>query len=116
MKRWNILKHDRESVAKLAAEINVSPIVSALLISRGYDSPEIATKFLKPSFDDLHEPNLLKDLEKASKPSKMARKFSFGAIMMLTEQPELSFYERLWKCSGQQPVFTSPIVLPKVTD
>jgi single-stranded-DNA-specific exonuclease len=67
MKRWNILKHDRESVAKLAAEINVSPIVAALLVSRGYDSPEIATKFLKPSFDDLHEPNLLKDLEKASK-------------------------------------------------
>lgn len=65
MKRWNIKKHDREKVAELARQINVSPIVAALLISRGYDSPETAQKFLNPQLSDLHDPFLLKDMRKA---------------------------------------------------
>lgn len=67
MKRWNIKKHDREQVARLAQTVNVSPLVAALLISRGYETPEKADKFLNPSFDDLHDPYLLKDMNKAVK-------------------------------------------------
>jgi single-stranded-DNA-specific exonuclease len=65
MKRWNIQKHDRESVAALSRAMKVSPLVAALLISRGFSDEEKAYKFLNPSYDDLHEPNLLKDMKKS---------------------------------------------------
>ncbi|MBS1797263.1 MAG: single-stranded-DNA-specific exonuclease RecJ [Acidobacteria bacterium] len=65
MKRWTIRKHDRDEVAKLSTELKVSPLIAALLIARGYETPEKAVKFLNPSYDDLHEPNLLRDLEKS---------------------------------------------------
>ncbi len=64
-KRWAIQKHDREQVIKLSQALKVSPLIAALLISRGFESPETAYKFLNPSYDDLHEPNLLKDMEKS---------------------------------------------------
>lgn len=66
-KRWTIRQHDYEAVKSLANEVKVSPIIAALLISRGYETAEKAEKFLNPSFADLHEPNLLKDMEKAVK-------------------------------------------------
>ena len=65
MKRWKVQKHNREEVAKLAKSINVPPVVAALLISRGYETPEKAEKFLHPSLADFHDPYLLKDIKLA---------------------------------------------------
>ena len=65
MKQWVIQKHDHARAAALAAELNVSPLVAALLIARGYDTGELAHKFLNPSYDDLHEPYLLKGMREA---------------------------------------------------
>jgi single-stranded-DNA-specific exonuclease len=65
MKRWNILKHDRNQIIPFAQGLKVSPLIAALLISRGFETQEKAAKFLKPSLDDLNEPTLLKDLEKS---------------------------------------------------
>jgi len=63
MKRWTIKKHDREAVNMLAEDLKVSPVVAALLISRGYETGEKAHRFLNPSLADLHEPNLLKGMK-----------------------------------------------------
>lgn len=49
----------------LAAELNVTPLVAALLIARGFDTKELATRFLNPSYDDLHEPFLLKGMRES---------------------------------------------------
>lgn len=65
MKRWNILKHDREQIIPLSQALKVSPLITALLISRGFETEEKARKFLNPSYEDLHEPNLLKDMAKS---------------------------------------------------
>ncbi len=65
MKRWTIKKHDRDEVIKLSNALKVSPLIAALLISRGYETEEKAHRFLNPSIADLHEPNLLKDMKKA---------------------------------------------------
>ncbi len=65
MKRWRIQKHDREEVIKLSEALKVSPLIAALLITRGYETEEKAHKFLNPSLDDLHEPNLLKGMKEA---------------------------------------------------
>src|SRR5262245_24342814 len=64
-KRWVIQKHDHSRAAALAAELNVSPLVAALLIARGYDTTETAQRFLNPSYDHLHEPYLLKGMREA---------------------------------------------------
>ncbi|MBC7899476.1 MAG: single-stranded-DNA-specific exonuclease RecJ [Saprospiraceae bacterium] len=64
-KRWVITKHDFESVKLLSEQLSVSPLVAALLISRGHRTKEKAEKFLNPNYADLHEPFLLKGMEEA---------------------------------------------------
>ncbi len=64
-KKWTIRKHDQAGVTRLAAELNVVPLVAALLIARGFDTPEKATEFLNPSPEHLHEPYLLKGMREA---------------------------------------------------
>lgn len=64
-KRWVIRKHDHAAVSVLAGELRIKPVVAALLIARGYDTPEKANRFLNPSIEHLHEPTLLKDLDTA---------------------------------------------------
>lgn len=64
-KRWIINKHNRETVAGLARELEIAPIVAALLISRGYANAADAHKFLNPSFEHLHDPYLLRGMKTA---------------------------------------------------
>lgn len=64
-KRWIIRKHDFDAVRSLAGQLNVSPLIAALLIARGHETEEKAQKFLKPQYTDLHEPFLLKGMKEA---------------------------------------------------
>lgn len=64
-KRWTIRKHDAAAVNKLARELNVRPLMAALLIARGHDTLEKALTFLNPSPEHLHEPFLLKGMREA---------------------------------------------------
>ena len=65
-KRWTIRKHDAAAVQRLATELQVKPLIAALLISRGHDSTEKAVQFLNPSPEHLHEPLLLKGMREAA--------------------------------------------------
>lgn len=64
-KRWKIRKHDADAVNRLASDLQVKPLVAALLIARGHGTPENAVEFLNPSLDHLHEPLLLKGIREA---------------------------------------------------
>lgn len=64
-KRWIVQKHDHAAAKELAARLSVQPLIAALLIARGFDTVEKATKFLNPSYEDLLEPFLLKGMEEA---------------------------------------------------
>lgn len=64
-KRWTIQKHDQEAVRKLASELNIRPLIAALLISRGHDTPQKALEFLNPSPEHLHEPFLMTGMREA---------------------------------------------------
>jgi single-stranded-DNA-specific exonuclease len=55
-KRWIVREHDAERAASLARVLGVSPILAALLITRGYDDEPAARGFLSPTYDQLHEP------------------------------------------------------------
>lgn len=58
-KRWIAREQDADRVASLARVLDVSPTVAALLLSRGCDNEQSARSFLKPSYDQLHDPYLM---------------------------------------------------------
>jgi len=62
---WHILKEDKKLQIALAKELNISPILSQLLINRGIRELTSARKFLKSDFKDLRDPYSFKDMEKA---------------------------------------------------
>jgi single-stranded-DNA-specific exonuclease len=66
IKRWDIKKHDRAAVNALADQLRVKPLIAALLISRGHDTAEKATRFLNPAYEHLHDPLLLKGMREAA--------------------------------------------------
>ena len=64
-KRWIVREQDTQSVASLARALAVSPTVAALLISRGCGDKQSARSFLKPSYDQLHDPYLMLGMSEA---------------------------------------------------
>ena len=65
-KRWVVKPQgDAEAVAALAAALKLSPVLANLLVQRGIDTVEKAEKFFKPTLADLHDPFLMKDMDKA---------------------------------------------------
>lgn len=64
--RWNIKpKPEPHLVSQLATELNVSKLIASLLVQRGISTFEQAKRFFRPSLNDLHDPYLMKDMDKA---------------------------------------------------
>ena len=64
--RWTLKpKPSEETVKHLAKAINVEDFVATLLVQRGINTFEEAKAFFRPSLDNLHDPYLMKDMEKA---------------------------------------------------
>ena len=64
--RWTLKpKPDPEVVTRLASQLGIEIPVASLLAQRGIENFEEAKKFFRPSLDDLHDPFLMKDMEKA---------------------------------------------------
>lgn len=65
-KRW-ILKNqgNEETIRLLMEEVNVSRTIANLLAQRGITTFDEAKAFFRPSLDSLHDPFLMKDMEKA---------------------------------------------------
>jgi single-stranded-DNA-specific exonuclease len=60
--KWDTLASDDAAAERLAAALNVAPIVARLLCQRGYSDPELAARFLNPSLEHLHDPMMLADM------------------------------------------------------
>ncbi|WP_103864387.1 single-stranded-DNA-specific exonuclease RecJ [Aquimarina sp. I32.4] len=64
--RWNL--QPIPNIAKtqqLAEALTVDTTIASLLIQRGIETFEQAKKFFRPSLDDLHDPFLMQDMDKA---------------------------------------------------
>ena len=64
--RWQAIdepKHDQ--VAKMQEELGVSFVVAAILVQRGVTDFETAKNFFRPNWAALHDPFLMKDMDKA---------------------------------------------------
>lgn len=64
--RWTLKPNpSQENVNRLAESLNVEQIVAKLLIQRGIETFEQAKQFFRPNLEDLHDPFLMKDMDKA---------------------------------------------------
>jgi single-stranded-DNA-specific exonuclease len=72
-KRW-LFKElpSRQQVDRLSNLINTNPYLTGVLLQRGISDFEGAKKYFRPSLNDLHDPFLMKDMDKAVKRLKAA--------------------------------------------
>ncbi len=64
--RWTLKpKPEEEKINELATALQVSKTIATLLLQRGISSFEEARQFFRPSLNDLHDPYLMKDMDKA---------------------------------------------------
>ncbi len=64
-KRWILQPSDETAALRLAAELNIQPVLAKLLIQRDITTFDQAKRFFRPSLDHLYDPFLMKDMEKA---------------------------------------------------
>lgn len=65
---WNIhtpSQQEQQECRRLADELKISPLSALLLIRRGLCSAEQARAFVRPSLQQLHDPFLMRDMDKA---------------------------------------------------
>ena len=64
--RWNIKsKPEKEKVQALQNALQVDETIATLLVQRGIETFEQAKTFFRPTLADLHNPYLMKDMDKA---------------------------------------------------
>ncbi|WP_298893801.1 single-stranded-DNA-specific exonuclease RecJ [uncultured Psychroserpens sp.] len=64
--RWTLKpKPDPQTVDTLQKALQVDISIASLLVQRGIETYEDAKTFFRPSFHDLHDPFLMKDMDKA---------------------------------------------------
>jgi len=65
-KRWSLKSGvDEAVVVQLASDLGIDKVLANLLVQRGIVNFEEAKKFFRPSLNDLHDPFLMKDMDKA---------------------------------------------------
>jgi single-stranded-DNA-specific exonuclease len=65
-KRWRINNSNKEKVDALFSALKIHPVLCNILVQRGIDTYEKAKQFFRPQLEDLHDPFLMKDMEKAT--------------------------------------------------
>ena len=64
-KRWNILTADKDKQASLHQSLKINLILCKILVQRSIETFEDAKDFFRPSLSGLHNPWLMKDMDKA---------------------------------------------------
>lgn len=64
-KRWRINKADEEKVNALFQSLKIHPSLCNILVQRGIDTYDQAKDFFRPQLSQLHDPWLMKDMDKA---------------------------------------------------
>ncbi len=73
-KRWVLKKEpDKEVVKQLSSQLNINEVLASLLVHRGITTFEDARSFFRPQIGDLHNPFLMKDMDKAVERINLAK-------------------------------------------
>ncbi|MEM6699905.1 MAG: single-stranded-DNA-specific exonuclease RecJ, partial [Bacteroidota bacterium] len=65
-KIWQATEYDASTADQLQKELNIHPVFCQLLAQRGISSFQEAEQFFRPKISDLHDPFLMKGMEKAA--------------------------------------------------
>jgi single-stranded-DNA-specific exonuclease len=71
-KRWNILTADEDKVQQLYASLKIHPVLCKILAQRYLNDFDKAKQYFRPQLTDLHDPSLMKDMDKAVSRISMA--------------------------------------------
>ncbi len=71
-RNWLVNRTNPEFLEFLAHKTSISPVLAQVLVNRGMKSEEAIREFLTPSLDDLHDPFLMPDMQKAVDRIKIA--------------------------------------------
>ncbi|KPK21570.1 MAG: hypothetical protein AMK69_21545 [Nitrospira bacterium SG8_3] len=63
--KWSVQSPDPNQIANLTAALNCHRVVAAVLINRGFGTPDDAARFLHPSLAYIRSPFLMKDMDRA---------------------------------------------------
>jgi len=64
--RWTLKsKPTKEKVEKLAKELQIEKTLASILCQRNIETFDNAKKFFRPNLEDIHDPFLMKDMDKA---------------------------------------------------
>ena len=63
--RWHVSACDDNAAGALAEALKLSPLVARLLCQRGLGDPDLASRFLDPRLEHLHDPMRLADMRPA---------------------------------------------------
>jgi single-stranded-DNA-specific exonuclease len=64
-KRWKISVADHDKVAALQDSLGINRTLCRILVQRGIDDFDKAKQYFRPQLSDLHDPWLMKDMDKA---------------------------------------------------
>ncbi len=65
-KCWSYRKTDKVKASELSATTGIPVFLAGILLSRGYSTPDSIRTFLEPNLEALHDPFLMKDMDKAA--------------------------------------------------
>ena len=65
IKRWKISEANKGESVALSQSLKINTTLCNILVKRGVDSFEKAKQFFRPQLADLHDPWLMKDMDKA---------------------------------------------------
>lgn len=64
-KRWKVLNAEPEKVISLKENLKINEVICKILVQRGFDTFDKAKDFFRPQLSMLHDPWLMKDMDKA---------------------------------------------------
>ncbi len=65
-KKWLLRAFDKNRVVEMSKEFHISPLTAIILYNRGIHDDDAIRRFLSKDIDVMHDPYLLKDMEKAA--------------------------------------------------
>ena len=80
-KRWVVYEQDLRLQDYIAKTLQINPLIAQILINRGIKTVEGINDFLTSSINNLHDPFLLPDMEKAVE--RIGRAISSGEGILI---------------------------------
>ena len=80
-KRWRVSTYPQQKADILFRELKIHPVICGMLVQRGIETFEAARQFFRPQLSDLHDPFLMKDMEKATE--RILQAFATGEKILV---------------------------------